>query len=184
MAIPIVRPYRGPINPDDPSTTEEPITSPEGQFGEWVKIDYNQAKRMQAWCVPKTMMTSLSKMYNADAEMYCDHSAYYRETELMLCQPAWGGLLSGPSWNRFVVWWRKNYRMVNVYTEADKFEKGYRITKLFENETWEYMHGISHGLTKFVAPSEDVNYRQLNYLILQMCNYYLDYDTRHWKSPY
>ena len=146
-------------------------------------LNYNQVRHMQAWCVPKTMMTNLSNKYNADAEMYCDHSAYYRESELPHCKPAWGGLLSGPSWNRFVVWWHENYRMVNLYSEAEKMEKGYRITKLFENETWEYVHGISHGLTKFVAPSEDVNYRQLNYLILQTCNYYHKYDSRHWKSP-
>ena len=42
---------------------------------------------------------------------------------------------------------------------------------------------MSYGLTKFVHPEQDVNYRQLNYLILQTCLYYKHYDSRHWISP-
>ena len=115
--------------------------------------------------------------------VYCDHSTYYREEELPVCEPAWGGLLTGPSWNRFIVWWHRNYRTAGNYSADEKIERGYRITRYFEKETWDYVHSISHGCTKFVDPDADVNYRQLNYLILQTCLYYYHYDTRHWESP-
>ena len=62
-------------------------------------------------------------------------------------------------------------------------ERGYRITRYFENEVWDYVQTMSYGLTRFIHPEEDVNYRQLNYLILQTCLYYKHYDTRHWISP-
>ena len=42
---------------------------------------------------------------------------------------------------------------------------------------------MSCGLTRFIHPEEDENYRQLNFLILQTCLYYKHYDTRAWVSP-
>ena len=62
-------------------------------------------------------------------------------------------------------------------------ELEYQITRYFENETWENILTMSYGLTRFIHPDEDVNYRQLNYLILQTCQYYKDYDSRGWISP-
>ena len=91
--------------------------------------------------------------------------------------------MTGPSWNRFVGWWHRNYRTEGNYTEDEKVEQGYQITRYFENETWENILTMSYGLTKFIHPDEDVNYRQLNYLILQTCQYYKHYDSRHWISP-
>ena len=48
---------------------------------------------------------------------------------------------------------------------------------------WEWIHTISHGCTKFVHPSEDVNQRQFNYLILQARLYYRHYGSEKWESP-
>ena len=103
----------------------------------------------------------------------------------MDAERAWGGILTGTSWNRFVSWWHTNYRL-NVqgdYDEDAKLRRGFSITKYFENETWDWIHTISSGCTKFVDPGEDVNYRQINYLILQVCLYYKHYDTQGWTSP-
>ena len=128
-------------------------------------------------------MEELSENFDKDSEVYCDHSTYYREEELQLCEAAWGGLLKGPSWNRFLIWWHRNYRAAGNYTEAEKVERGYRITRYFEKETWDHVQTMSYGLIKFIHPEQDVNYRQLNYLILQTCLYYKHYDSRHWISP-
>ena len=99
---------------------------------------------------------------------------------------AWGGILTGDSWNRFVSWWHTNYRhnVQGDYDEEEKLRRGFSITKWFENDTWNWVHTISSGCTKFVNPAEDVNYRQINYLILQVCLYYKYYnpDTA-WTSP-
>ena len=65
----------------------------------------------------------------------------------------------------------------------ERIQKGFEITRYFVNDMWDYIHLISHGCTKFVDPSEEVNHRELNYLILQVCNYYYIYDTREWKRP-
>ena len=73
--------------------------------------------------------------------------------------------------------------MLGNYDEDAKRRRGFSITKYFENETWDWIHTISSGCTKFVDSSEDVNYRQVNYLILQVCLYYKYYDTRGWTSP-
>jgi len=45
------------------------------------------------------------------------------------------------------------------------------LANYLDEDGWNYINGISHGCTKFVDPSEIVEYQELNYLILQACNY-------------
>ena len=170
----------------DSAQPTSPKTTAEGRHYDWIDLDYDQAKFFTAWNIPKQLWRNLEEKLDNDAEVYCDHSTYYREEELYLVSRAWGGILSGPSWNRFVSWWHYNYRhnVQGDYDEDAKMRRGFSITKFFENETWDWIHTISYGCTKFVHPSEDVNYRQLNYLILQVCLYYKYYNPDDsWESP-
>ena len=82
-------------------------------------------------------------------------------------------------------WWRANYRhnVEGDYDDDAKMRRGFSITKYFENEVWDWIHTISYGCTKFVDPKEDVNRRQLDSLILQVCLCYKRYDGQKWTSP-
>ena len=39
------------------------------------------------------------------------------------------------------------------------------------------------GCTTFVGPGDIDDYKEINYLILQACNYYEKIDSEHWTSP-
>ena len=76
-----------------------------------MNLDYFQLRHFQSWCIPRTLLKDLETKVERDQEFYFDHSTYYRESELYLVEKAWGGILSGPVWNRFLVWWHTNYRL-------------------------------------------------------------------------
>ena len=52
-----------------------------------------------------------------------------------------------------------------------------------DEDGWNYINGISSGCTKLVDPGEFEEYKELNYLILQACNYYETVDPEKWTSP-
>ena len=96
---------------------------------------------------------------------------------------AYGGILNGPSWARFVRRWHTTNR---AYTRTNtKRQKDLRhaLANYLDEDGWNYINGISHGCTKFVDPDEIVEHKELNCLILQACNYDEKVDKSKWTSP-
>ena len=59
----------------------------------------------------------------------------------------------------------------------------YELACFLDEDGWNYINGISHGCTKLVDPKEFVEHKEVNYLILQACNYYEKIDAEKWQSP-
>ena len=59
----------------------------------------------------------------------------------------------------------------------------YVLATYLDQEGWNYINGISRGCTTFVGPNDIDEYMEINYLILQACNYYEQVDSEHWVSP-
>ena len=59
----------------------------------------------------------------------------------------------------------------------------YALATYLDGDGWNYVNGISRGCTTFVGPDDIDEYKEINYLILQACNYYEQVDSQHWTSP-
>ena len=59
----------------------------------------------------------------------------------------------------------------------------YALATYLDKDGWNYINGLSRGCTTFVGPGDVDEYKEINYLILQACNYYEQVDSRHWRSP-
>ena len=59
----------------------------------------------------------------------------------------------------------------------------YVLATYLDQEGWNYINGISGGCITFVGPDDIDEYKEINYLILQACNYYEKIDSEHWVSP-
>ena len=59
----------------------------------------------------------------------------------------------------------------------------YALATNLDQDGWNYVNGISRGCTTFVGPGDIDDYKEINYLILQACNYYEKIDSEHWTSP-
>ena len=79
-----------------------------------------QLNHLQDWHIPVEAMKDYMKRHRADPEVYVDFTTYYRANELRNATPAYGGLLNGPSWSRFVQWWHKTKR---TYTKKSAEEQ-------------------------------------------------------------
>ena len=59
----------------------------------------------------------------------------------------------------------------------------YALATYLDQDGWNYINGISRGCTTFVGPGDIDDWKEINYLILQACNYYETIDSEHWTSP-
>ena len=64
-----------------------------------------------------------------------------------------------------------------------KKELTFELANYLDEDGWNYINAISHGCTKLVDPGTIVEHKELNYLILQACNYYELVDKEKWTSP-
>ena len=128
-------------------------------------------------------MTDYMNRHRADPEVYIDFTTYYRKNELKYATPAYGGLLNGPSWQRFVVWWHTTMRTNTQKSHEEKESLQWTLATYLDQDGWNYINGISRGCTTFIGPGDIDDYKELNYLILQACNYYEKVDAEHWTSP-
>ena len=62
-------------------------------------------------------------------------------------------------------------------------ELTFELANYLDEDGWNYINAISHGCTKLVDPNAIVEHKELNYLILQACNYYELVDKEKWTSP-
>ena len=118
-----------------------------------------------------------------DPDAFMDFTTCYRRNEVRYATPAYGGLLNGPSWQRFVVWWHTTTRTNTQKSAEEKESLKYTLATYLDQDGWNYVNGISRGCTTFVGPGDIEDYREANYLILQACNYYEQVDSEHWVSP-
>ena len=68
-------------------------------------------------------------------------------------------------------------------SEEEKETLPYTLATYLDQDGWNYINGISRGCTTFVGPDDIDEYKEINYLILQACNYYEKVDSEHWVSP-
>ena len=129
------------------------------------------------------MMKNYTSQHRDDPEVFVDYSTYYRENELQAVSPAYGGILNGPTWARFVVWWHRTNRTYTTSNEDRAEALKYELACFLDEDGWNYINGISHGCTKLVDPDDIVEHKEVNYLILQACNYYEKVDAEKWQSP-
>ena len=59
----------------------------------------------------------------------------------------------------------------------------YALATYLDKDGWNYINGISRGCATFVGPDDIDEWKEINYLILQACNYYEKIDSEHWVSP-
>ena len=119
----------------------------------------------------------------ADPEVFIDFTTQYRRNELRHATPAYGGLLNGPTWQRFIRWWHTTMRTRTMKSAEEKETLKYALAMYLDKDGWNYINGISRGCTTFVGPDDIDEYKEINYLILQACDYYEQVDSRHWTSP-
>ena len=129
------------------------------------------------------MMTNYTNAHRSDPEVFVDFTTYYRVNELQAVSPAYGGILNGPTWANFVVWWHRKNRTYTMMNEDRAEALKYELAGYLDEDGWNYINGISHGCTKLVDPKEFVEHKEVNYLILQACNYYEKIDAEKWQSP-
>ena len=170
--------------PPAPSTTA-PLSMPlsEDKYHGWVDLNKNQLLHIHAWHIPKDAMENYMKYHVEDPDVYVDFTTYYREAELYGMYSAYGGLLNGPTWARFTRWWHRTNRTYTSTNPERAQELQFELANYLDEDGWNYINGISHGCTKFVSPDEIAEHRELNYLILQACNYYELCDKEKWTSP-
>ena len=72
---------------------------------------------------------------------------------------------------------------IHLLTRSGKKELQFELANYLDEDGWNYVNGISHGCTKLVDPEEIAEHKELNYLILQACNYYELADKERWTSP-
>ena len=118
-----------------------------------------------------------------DPDVFIDFTTHYRKNELKYATPAYGGLLNGPSWQRFVQWWHTTMRTKTQKSEEEKESLKYTLATYLDQDGWNYINGISSGCITFIGPGDIDDYKEINYLILQACNYYETVDSEHWTSP-
>ena len=128
-------------------------------------------------------MENYMECHAKDPEVFVDFTTFYRETELTDMYSAYGGILNGPIWARFVRWWHRTNRTYTTTNSERQKELQFELANYLDEDGWNYISGISHGCTKFVDPAEVVEHKELNYLILQACNYYEQADKEKWTSP-
>ena len=68
-------------------------------------------------------------------------------------------------------------------SEEEKETLQYTLATYLDQDGWNYINGISHGCTKLVDSEDVVEHKEVNYLILQACNYYEKVDAEKWQSP-
>ena len=66
-------------------------------------------------------------------------------------------------------------------SEEEKKELTYTLATYLDQDGWNYINGISRGCTTFIGSGDIDDYKEINYLILQACNYYEQVDK--WTSP-
>ena len=161
----------------------ENIGLPEDKYHGWVQLNMNQLLHLHAWHIPQGAMDYYVKNYKEDQDVYCDFTTYYREKELAQAYPAYGGILNGPSWARFVRWWHRTNRTYTTSNFERQKELKSELANFLDEDGWNYINAISHGCTKLVDPDEIEEHKELNYLILQACYYYESADKDDWTSP-
>ena len=138
-----------------------------------------QLRHLHSWHIPAEMMTDYRNRHRADPDVFIDFTTYYRRNELKYATPAYGGLLNGPSWQRFVVWWHTTTRTNTQKSAEEKESLKYMLATYLDQKGWNYINGISKGCTTFVGPGDIDDWKEVNYLILQACNYYEMVDAEH-----
>ena len=91
--------------------------------------------------------------------------------------------MNGPTWQRFIRWWHTTMRTNTKKSAEEKETLKYALATYLDKDGWNYINGLSRGCTTFVGPGDVDEYKEINYLILQACNYYEQVDSRHWRSP-
>ena len=142
-----------------------------------------QLRHLHAWHIPKEMMENYIERHRADPEVFIDFTTQYRRNELMEAVPAYGGLMNGPTWQRFIRWWHATMRTNTKKSAEEKETLKYALATYLDKDGWNYINGLSRGCTTFVGPGDVDEYKEINYLILQACNYYEQVDSEHWTSP-
>ena len=155
----------------------------EDKYYGWIDLNSNQLLHLHAWHIPKESMENYMKFHAEDPEVFVDFTTYYRESELTDMFSAYGGLLNGPTWARFIRWWHRTNRTYMSTNPERKRELQFELANYLDEDGWNYINGISHGCTKLVDPDEIAEHKELNYLILQACNYYELADKERWTSP-
>ena len=85
-----------------PTTASSSTPLPEDKYHGWIDLNSNQLLHLHAWHIPQNAMDHYMKQHYEDPEVYVGFTTYYRENELAQVYSAYGGLLNGPSWARFV----------------------------------------------------------------------------------
>ena len=142
-----------------------------------------QLRYLHAWHIPMEMMNNYRRNHRDDPDVFMDFTAHYRRNELEYAMPAYGGLLSGPTWQRFVRWWHTTQRTKTHKSIEEQESLKYTLATYLDDEGWNYVNGISKGCTTFVGPDDVDEYKEINYLILQACNYYEKVYSEHWVGP-
>ena len=132
-----------------PPTTTPPL---EDKYHGWVQLNMNQLLHLHAWHIPQGAMDYYMKNYQVDQDVYSDFTTYYRENELMQAYPAYGGILNGPSWARFVRWWHRTNRTYTTSNFDRQKELKSELVNFLDEDGWNYINAISHGCTQLVDP--------------------------------
>ena len=104
-----------------------------------------QLRHLHAWHVPMEMMKNYMQHHRADPEVFIDFTTYYRRNELKYATPAYGGLLNGPTWQRFVQWWHTTMRTKVNKSPEEKETLKYELATYLDKDGWNYINGISRG---------------------------------------
>ena len=167
--------------PPKSSSSEQPLI--EDRYHGWVDMTSHQLLHFHSWHVPCEAMDNYMKAHTNDPEVYVDFTTFYRENELPEMYSAYGGLLNGPTWARFVRWWHREHRTYSSTNSERQKELKFELANYLDQDGWNYINGISHGCTKFADPQKIVEHKEINYLILQACNFYELADKSQWTSP-
>ena len=142
-----------------------------------------QLRHLHAWHIPLEMMDKYSNQHREDPEVFMDFTTQYRANELRYATPAYGGILNGPTWQRFTRWWHNTMRTSTTKSEEEKESLRYGLATYLDQDGWNYINGVSRGCTTFVGTDDIDEYKEINYLILQACKYYEQVDSERWVSP-
>ena len=137
---------------------------------EFVGLSLDQMRTAQSWNVPSDVLHYYEHKMSMDSQMFCYYQSYYFSHDVIGREYMWPALIENDDHFKFV-----QYYMDNIATNnnclADHYDSG----------TVNYINRISEGCTKLVTPSENPYYVQINFMILQLADWY--YHNYGWKSP-
>ena len=121
-----------------------------------------QLRHIHSWRVPMEMMENYITRRRTDPEVFIDFTTYYRKNELQYATPAYGGLLNGPTWQRFVQWWHTTMRTRTSKSREEQQSLKYTLATYLDQDGWNYINGISRGCTTLVGQDDIDERKEIN----------------------